>query len=90
MKIVVTQQDIIRGRRDDAHSCPVALAVDRAASEANPEHYEYCEVLELEAGLHDDNKIWHRFNLPAVATAFIQLFDAGLPVEPFEFDLPVE
>lgn len=32
----------------------------------------------------------HTFALPAEAQAFISLYDAGEPVTPFAFDLPLE
>lgn len=66
--ITVTQQDIDRGVKHSGKECPIALAVNRAAT------------------LGDE--LWH-VRYPREVGYFIRDFDAGQPVKPFSFWLPV-
>lgn len=76
MRIFVTQEDIDKGVPNDDCKCPVALAISRVRSTAD---------------VHVDRRYidvgYQSFTTPEPASAFIRAFDAGQPVEPFEFEL---
>ena len=78
MKIQVTQENIDRGIRRNCGFCPIANALFDATGEW---------------WMVDGNHAHLRrrmIELPTIATDFIDDFDSGAPVEPVEFDLPIE
>lgn len=76
MKIQVTAEDIANGRRSDCHNCPVSLAWNRVMGG------DY----KVGLGVIVQNSCI-LFWLPKIAQKFIFDFDAGRPVEPFEFEV---
>ena len=83
MKIVtvdVTQNDIDAG---DSHadSCPVALAISRAMDRPVLVCRD-CWAFWPETGTF--------YPMPEAAGRFIELFDNGLPVEPFSFTVEID
>ncbi len=74
MKIKVTADDITRGQRYQVGSCPIALAIIDAGFE---------NVLACSGYARIQNS---RIPLPEEANTFMLLFDANLPVQPFEFE----
>ncbi|MFN7302800.1 MAG: hypothetical protein ACK5U7_15110 [Bacteroidota bacterium] len=78
MIVTVTPEDITRGRRLSACSCPIALAIRRLAPR--------CVVVTNHTIRIDDR----RFATPEPACKFINDFDAARPVMPFTFTLPTE
>lgn len=78
MIINVTAQHIANGRRASIGGCPVALALQQyfpLATVAGP----YFRTV---AGNSPE------INLPDYVTTFIEKFDEGKPVEPFNFLIP--
>ena len=86
MKITVTPLDIVAGARGEPCSCPIALAIRRQIPGSDP------LVTPEEVGIEwDDRRVdYPAYDLPQEARDFIGRFDAGLPVDPFEFDLDYE
>lgn len=80
MKISVTQEDINEGTPQDCWSCPIARAVQRATG------FDWVEVdgMYVEAGGVPQKSC----ELPAEARRFVNKFDDGRYVEPFDFFLP--
>lgn len=76
MKIQVTQADIANGMRGNRKACPIARAVIRASSLSTASVTQSY----IRRGRRKDFT-------PAEARIFIRAFDAGQPVEPFEFEL---
>lgn len=79
MKIQVTQEDINNGMRRNGNKCPVTLAIKRATG-----------IALVSSGL--TICVYGRRELipPVAVTEFIEQFDAGNPVSPFEFNLPID
>lgn len=78
MKIQVTQEDIDKGERWKCGACPIALAAIRAFHQPHV--------------LVDRDCVWvpgedRGRSMPDKAQSFIRAFDAGQPVEQFEFEL---
>lgn len=76
MKITVTQHDIEQGSPFSSCDCPIALAAKRVMP--NDEIQVSTQLL------------WTNtkgYYLPAVAMDFIERFDYGVSVEPFEFEI---
>ncbi len=77
--INVTSDDIAKGKRGSACSCPIALAIKRATNQA-------CHVgvrwYSFERDLTD-------MPLPRKAGEFVIAFDQKQPVEPFSFELDI-
>lgn len=49
--------------------------------------------IDIDCGGHYDGNVyhpWRRYDLPGTARDFIEAFDGGLPVEPFEFEFEIE
>ena len=80
MKVEVTPQDIARGHPEDNCCCPVALAVRRAVGIATSVG---TGKIVVDYATPWQTEIWN----PEEVTEFVERFDAGLPVEPFAFDL---
>jgi len=85
VKIVVTQSDIELGTPDSCAFCPIALAATRAYPDA-----DYVDVGpdRIEVHYWDGCKTDIVFrDLPMIAQQFIEDFDSGETVQPFEFEL---
>ena len=78
MKIQVTRQDIRLGTPHSECSCPIALAVGRTRPDTNPSVFVDSDFIQIG---------YSYFRTPRVAFKFMQAFDAGQPVEPFEFEI---
>ena len=78
IRIEVTEDDIRKGIKFSAHSCPLALALKRALNHPNawigPDSF----------GVADDSL----GRTPPTAITFIKTFDGGNKVEPFVFWIP--
>lgn len=93
--ISVSAEDIARGEREECETCPIALAIRRVVPGTNVEvHYawvgfgdRYTWRTTPENG--DRMLVPQRVPLPWKAREFVDRFDAGEPVEPFEFHLDV-
>jgi len=88
MLIKVTEEDIAAGKDNDGDSCPIALACKREIKEAiRVSHsaiyfpYTFNDATPFVPDI--DRVCW----LPKTAIGFIQLFDNGLKVDPFEFEI---
>lgn len=79
MTIQVTAEDISLGIRGRTSRCPVALAFNRTGCSTS-----FVIVTPKLAREYQSHRCWE---LPPEATDFIKRFDAGLPVEPFEFEV---
>lgn len=78
MKIQVTQEDIDQGTPSEVCACPIALAAKRV--------FAHREIAVLDIVIQIGDR-WE-MALPDSAQKFIEEFDNGLPVTPFEFELP--
>jgi hypothetical protein len=78
MKITVTQEDIDTGWHSDCSNCPIARAAKRV-----PE-LGACAVSPTTIRSHLTGQMYY---LPEEAQRFVNRFDLGLKVGPFEFDL---
>jgi hypothetical protein len=83
MKICVTAEDIKKGRRGSPKRCPIALATKRACG--------------VRAVVGTDGTMWVEtssacveISLSLAAMNFVDDFDLGLAVGPFEFDVNFE
>ena len=80
--VSVTAEDIAQGQPQSYCRCPVALALTRAADS------RWVEVIADEARFARRGRYMaETASLPSVVQRFIDAFDRGQPVEPFEFDL---
>jgi hypothetical protein len=82
MKIMVKRKHIRNGQRHCAGACPIALA----CWEAGLTTYvapDYVALYDRDCGRRE-------LHLTSRARAFVKAFDAGRPVKPFAFQLPVE
>lgn len=84
VKVKVTQAHIDRGVRAVSDACPVFKAVE----ETLRGKIRIFAVTNMHVAVYDKtgNRV---IMLPPSAYDFIQRFDRGDPVEPFEFPLPV-
>jgi hypothetical protein len=82
MKIKVTQDHIDNGSIDP-RACPVALAIREAG-------FPKACVLSVQVWLDPNQTTRSAIKLPRHTRHFIEAFDEGDHVEPFEFDLPTE
>lgn len=80
MTIQVTAEDISNGKPHRTSWCPVALAFRRATGGISSVSVNLKSARQFDS----HHKGW---DLPPEATNFIKRFDAGLPVEPFEFEV---
>lgn len=78
--VVVTQDHIDRGARNSVTSCPVSLALDDVRV-----HVWGGDVCLSRDGTHQGEHFG--VTLPGEVAAWINDFDDGLPVHPFEFDI---
>lgn len=77
MRIQVTQEDIDQGEPGEPESCAVAKAIRR---QLKPQHVQVTDVIEIN---NSD------FEAPPAVIEFIERYDHGHRVQPFEFDLAV-
>lgn len=86
MRVRVTRKHITNGCRDDQTSCPIALAlIDLGCTFASEEEgVNFSEVKFIDKKGHDWN-----VDLPQDAIDFVDAFDLGEVVKPFEFTLKV-
>jgi hypothetical protein len=82
MKIQVTQQHIDKGRGGSCTSCPVALALNDAGFTR-----AWVSPSTLRSNWRNGGSIREFFPVPDSVLVFINRFDAGLPVDPFSFEL---
>lgn len=83
MLIRVTQEDIDHGQRGFCATCPVALAATRAAGREIRIGYSTWLAGTVTGWLQGERS----GPLPKAVSEFIDRFDAGDPVQPFEFEL---
>ena len=101
MKVTVTQDDIDRGCKHDAHDCPIARAVSRALYILEFDE-QWCSIgpvtCVFDDGYQADGKGspsssgsfragYTELRLPPEVTAFVSRFDRDKPVRPFVFFL---
>jgi hypothetical protein len=85
VRVRVEWLDIEAGRRKNCVSCPLALAIHRAAG--LPVYVAAEDVGECTG---DPGDLGMRLGtLPARARRFVKNFDAGRDVQPFEFTLQI-
>lgn len=90
MKISVTQEHISAGKKEDCQKCPIALAIIEVLPDTHVSVFaDLKSVCNAPAQFRD---AYVRINgearyLPREASDFIDSFDCGRPVVPFEFDL---
>ncbi len=78
MKITVTQEHIEKGDKCSDWSCPIALAIN------DIDKFWNVSVGDNEIVLNETS-----YTAPPTVTSFVQRFDGGLTVAPFEFVLAV-
>ncbi len=81
MLIKVTQEHIDQGKKGSRFKCPIGLAIKE-----NPD-MPYIQVTDAHVEIGYGIAI---YVLPVEAQRFIHNFDEGFPVQPFEFELPLE
>jgi hypothetical protein len=81
MKITVTRKMIDRGIRSDSFRCALTLAFNAAGFDVmvTSDHVDFYDAR---------GEVCATLPLPPVAQSFQKRFDAGKPVEPFEFEMP--
>lgn len=79
----VTADHIERGKRHVGHSCPIALAI-REQWPGTPPRAVF--VTDRYASVAAEGEHWLYCEVPDAAATFIDLFDEGREVAPFEFD----
>lgn len=101
IKVQVTQEDIDDGRASNCVECPIAHAFNRVGlprprvgvlqssfyAGQNPFATAFPE---LDVQPLPNEKIAEIRRMPESAAFFIEAFDMGLPVEPFEFECELE
>ena len=88
MKVSITQADIDSGRPDHTCLCPIALAIDRALRARGIDiRGVQVDASRVDIAYVADGLRWRTIDLPESATQFIEGFDFGTGVEPFEFEL---
>lgn len=87
MRIEVTADDIAKGKRKSCDACPVARAIHRATGDGwNAVVYKDNCI----AVADDDDWDREEFTPPPEVAQFVKDFDAGRPVTPITFDLPID
>lgn len=81
MIIHVTEEDIAKGERSCCYFCPIAIAIKRE----NPELMSIT-VGSWKIAFRENNK-FVTFLVPKSVTEFVDRFDKGLRVKPFNFKL---
>jgi hypothetical protein len=85
VRITVTAEDVARGQRNQCTRCPIARAIVRCVPGA---HLAIVNMNEVLVYRHDE-EVPDVCLTPDAAGTFVHLFDLGLPVRPFAFDLPL-
>lgn len=80
MKISVTQEHIDQGKKNDNRACPIALAINDATKTNS------ASVGWFSCSFHTHLGRVTR-SLPVQASRFIDYFDGGNSVSPFEFEV---
>lgn len=83
--IKVTQEDIDKGKRANCFACPIALASMRAFG--LPLDAGHVEAYGLFIGSFVNGGEYIRYHTPIETIRFMNDFDQGLLVSPFEFEL---
>jgi hypothetical protein len=83
--IIITQDDINKGKRGECSLCPVALAAQRAFPDKCPQVAAWNMYLDSSADVLDGPSI----TLPDEVREFIVAFDRGQSVSPFAFTIRV-
>lgn len=81
--IEVTKEDIEKGIKHDARSCPINLAMRRRVYAKMDVHKGYVNMESLTGR-------YYQAVLPETAVEFIQKFDSGVEVKPFRFQLKIK
>lgn len=81
MKISVTQEHIDAGTRCSPYACPIANAIRDTIGDV-----WFVSVTRLEIKIGNSSRI----AAPESARSFIDAFDDGQAVQPFEFELEME
>ena len=93
MRIEVTRRDIMRGRRNSALSCPVAVAIGRAPGvrcvEVAPCTTHDDTTQPLWACFKDKERRLREVLLPEHVNQWVRQFDERGVGNPFEFDLEI-
>lgn len=84
MTIEVNQEDIDKGERNAAHSCPIAYAIKRKLGDVHVSVYLDC----IFVGDPRDNPLVY-YKPSSKEVGFIQDFDNGDVVKPFTFNIPL-
>lgn len=82
--IKVTKTHIKNGKSNTGYSCPIALAAKESLG--LPNIYVGLTFISWDAPV-DSNLLFRSIKLSDYVCEFIRDFDAGLEVEPFEFEL---
>lgn len=77
MTILVTQEHVDRGARQDCWECPIALALADATGRTWTVRPDFLE----------DRRDGKRYGVSEDVFEFMGDFDSGDPVEPFSFEL---
>jgi len=83
MKVAVTQECIDKGTRGAADDCPVAWGVREALGESAPPDV----IIQYDRVLLGNAPQFQVVALPPEVPVFIDKYDRGFDVEPFEFEL---
>jgi hypothetical protein len=84
MKVVVGHEEIIRGEAGNPFCCPIALAINKIVR---------TNVAVTIMGVRDRFKVvkpyedFKYYALPIIARIFMDNFDNGVPVDPFQFEM---
>lgn len=84
-KVTVAKADIDEGVCGDGELCPVAIALTRTLN-----RNVVVEDSDISVYKPSGMSLEQRIPTPRIVKDFINKFDAGMPVEPFEFELDVE
>ena len=87
LSVNVTDDDIFQGEPGECDTCPIALAIERAAEKISRRgDWVHAEVFTEHAWLRiGPNR--YRASLPQSVQDFIGRYDNALPAEPFEVTL---
>lgn len=89
MKIKVTENHIAQGEKESCSYCPVALAISEVIGLGDEDYIKVTDNVEI--GIMVKKEMHHyQFEYPNNVCEFINKFDRGLVVEPFEFDLWID
>ena len=84
MKVDVTQADKDAGKRGCSRSCPIAIAVKRAAG---------CNRVVVTIGechVYGPDSVARSYRMPREASDFVKRYDLGGDTAPFSFELSEE